>query len=110
MKISRIFAATAILLTSMSGCSSAPPPTDEVYDTRNRAAEYAEFGHRYFEAARYDKALEFYKLSLANNIAVDNMEGIAKSRNSLGKLYMVTGQQNLAAVVLLKALEIAQEL
>ena len=74
------------------GCSSAPPGEDAVFKTRNRAAEYSEYGHRYFEAGRLDKALEFYVLSLDTNLSVDNRPGVVMALNSIGKVLLVQGK------------------
>ena len=88
----RIIAATsAVVLLSLFlllACSSAPKPQEEVVEARNKAAEYAEFGNSHFRQGLYDRAIDFFELSLAYNGPVDNQPGMVSSYNSLGRVYL----------------------
>ena len=57
---------------------------------KNQAVRYTEFGNAYFQAANFEMALNFFELALQENIAVDNLPGIAKSYNSIGRVYAAT--------------------
>ncbi len=86
-----LFAAVSIAII-LAGCSSAPETPDNITETRNRAAEYSDFGNRYLDRGQYDQALKFFNLALDDNIAIDNEEGIVLSRNSIGETYLMTGR------------------
>lgn len=73
------------------GCSSAPKQPDRELAVQNRAGQYAQHGNAYFARAEYQMALQFFDLALQANISVDNLPGIAKSYNSIGRVFMVTG-------------------
>jgi len=92
------------------GCSSAPKDDGVVSDIKNRAAEYAEFGNRYYQAADYVQALKFFSQTLEMNVSVDNEPGIVESHGSLGKVYMKTGDFEAAERHLLKAYELSLHL
>lgn len=104
----RIFLYAALLIHA--ACSSAPEETAISSETRNRAAEYAEFGNRYLDRAQYDQALKFYNLALADNIVIDNQEGIVLSRNAIGETYLLTGEYNKAAASFSTAMELSLKL
>lgn len=107
----RRIALTAIigiaLITVLGGCSSAPDQPDAVFEARNRASRYAEFGNQYFSQANYEMARNFYELALRENISVDHLSGIAKSHNSIGRVYSVTGNRAAAEREYALALEFA---
>ncbi len=73
-------------------CSSAPEPSDEILEKKNRAAENTEFGNTYFNQANYTMALNFFTLALNDNISVDNERGIIQSYNSIGKVCMALSE------------------
>ena len=100
---------SAVLLV-LTACSSAPAATDTVSDTRNRAAEYADFGNRYLDRGQYDQALKFFNLALDDNIAIDNEEGIVLSRNSIGETYLTTGKFDKAQTFFDEAMDLARRM
>lgn len=110
--ISLVALACSLLWLSalFSGCSSAPEETEVSSETRNRAAEYTEFGNRYLDRAQYDQALKFYNLALEDNIAIDNQEGIVLSRNAIGEAFLLTAQFEKAAASFEGAMELALKL
>lgn len=92
------------------GCSSAPKDDGTMNDIKNRAAEYAEFGNRYYHAADYTQALKFFTQALEMNLSVDNETGVVESHGSLGRVYMRTGDMEAAEEHFLKAHELASYL
>ena len=104
-KVVLVLAAMAVV-----GCSSAPKSADEVFDERNRAAEYARFGNDYYRSGDYERAMRFFTLALASNGAVDNRGGIAETYNSLGKTLLAQGRNQEAVRHFDQALRIGDEL
>ncbi len=102
-------AIVAVLLTfaSLAACSSAPPPKEEIFDQRNLATEYVEFGNRYFKQAQYDHAARFYQLASEYYAAVDAREGLVTANNSLGKVRLAVGDVDGALAYYTKAETIA---
>lgn len=92
-----------------SACSSAPKSTGIEVERKNRAAQYAEFGSRYFDTGQYDKALDFFFLALENNTSVYNLEGMAANQNSLGKVYLAQGNKDRALQAFSQAAEYAAD-
>ncbi len=84
-------AAAALLALSWS-CSSAPKPVDAVFETKNRAAEFAKLGDQYMAGGRYSAALGYYEEALDAGSSVDDLAGIAASRASMGRAYAAAGQ------------------
>jgi tetratricopeptide (TPR) repeat protein len=99
-----------VLLLTSQGCSSTPDRPEKVSETRNRAAEYTEFGNRYLDRAQFDQALKFYNLALEDNIAIDNKEGIVLSRNAIGETFLILGQLEKAESSFTAALELSRRL
>ncbi|MBN2050709.1 MAG: tetratricopeptide repeat protein, partial [Spirochaetales bacterium] len=91
MKMKR-YLVLALLAAVLAACSSAPKEDGTVREIKNQAAEYGEYGNRYYLAADYDQALKFFSLALEMNLSVDNTPGIVESHNSLGKVYLRTGE------------------
>src|SRR6056297_2225775 len=75
----------------LAGCSSAPKTSETVNETKDRAAQYAEFGNRYFGQGNYDQALQFFEFALRENTSIDNRAGIAQAYNSIGNVYLAVG-------------------
>ena len=100
-----LFCLALVLL--FSGCSSTPDQPETVSLAKNRAAEYTEYGNRYFDQALFDQALKFYIMALENNIAVDYKEGIVLSRDALGQTYLMLGRFAEAGTSLQAARELA---
>lgn len=94
-----------------SGCSSTEKhlPGESVVK-RNRAAEYAGFGSKYYDEADYSQALDFFFLALKQNILIDNEKGIVESYNSIGKTYLAAEKPVSAREYFSKASEIAEHL
>lgn len=95
------------LLFLASSCSSSPDPPEAVFDTRNQASRYAEFGNAHFADAQYDLALSFFELALEENTSVDNQPGIAGNHNSIGRVYLAVGRIAAAQSNFRRALEVA---
>jgi len=100
----------ALILVGFSSCSSAPRTPDTVTDAKDQAAEYAEFGNRYFQRGNYSQALRFFELSLRENTSVDNRGGIALAYNSIGNVYLAAGDTETAEDSFTTAYEIALEI
>ncbi|WP_319562353.1 tetratricopeptide repeat protein [Marispirochaeta sp.] len=99
-----------LLLIAFSGCSSVPEQPETVSQTKTRAAEYTDYGNRYFDQALFDQALKFYAMALENNIAVDHKEGIILSRDSIGQTYLMMGLFTEADSALQAARELAVQI
>jgi tetratricopeptide (TPR) repeat protein len=83
--------AVLLVLLVFTGCSSAPDEPESVVETKNRATRYTEFGNAHFSRGDYPLALRFFDLALQDNISVDNLPGIAKSYNSIARVYSAAG-------------------
>ncbi|MFP4300727.1 MAG: tetratricopeptide repeat protein [Spirochaetaceae bacterium] len=95
-------------IIGFAGCSSAPDPPEAVYDTRNRASRYVEFGNAHFNDAEYDMALRLFELALEENTTVDNQPGIASNHNSIGRVYLAVGRSEAAESNFLRARAVAE--
>jgi tetratricopeptide (TPR) repeat protein len=106
-----LMVATALSLLGLIlipvGCSSAPDTPEHVVARKNQAARYAEFGNAQFNQGNYDLALRYFDLALTENVAVDNLPGIAQSYNSIGRVYSITGNQAEARTNFLTAIQFA---
>ena len=80
-----------VVIVLFAACSSAPPPKEEIFDKRNLATEYIEFGNKYFKQAQYDQAARFYQLAEEYYSTVEGREGIVTAKNSLGKVRFAVG-------------------
>jgi len=91
--VTRVGTAVTVLLVlfNFGSCSSSPKQPDAELARKNRAAGYTEFGNTYFQDANFPMAMNFFELALRENTAVDNLPGIAKSYNSIGRVYTATG-------------------
>ncbi len=76
----------------MCACSTAPKPPDAVYETKNKAAEYAKLGDLSMAEGRYATALGYYEEALNAGSSVDDLPGVAASRVSMGRAYAAAGQ------------------
>ena len=106
MRVICLPVAALALLLSVS-CSSAPPASDTVNDTKNQAADASTAGNRYMHLGRFDLALQFHTQALQLNTSVDNTDGIVKSYNSIGRTYIAMGDLDQAERILGMALPIA---
>jgi len=80
-----------LIILVLGSCSSAPDRPEREVARKNQATQYVVFGNSYFQQADYPMALQFFNLALEENIAVDNLPGISKSYNSIGRVYAATG-------------------
>ncbi len=100
-----------IAASLLTGCSTTEKLLPgEVVEKRNKAAEYAEYGTKYYNEADYSQALDFFFLALKENILVDSEKGIAESYNSIGKTYLTAGKTATAQEYFLKARDVAEHL
>ncbi|MEX2443347.1 MAG: tetratricopeptide repeat protein [Alkalispirochaeta sp.] len=104
----RIPAIALAIAVVVLGCSSAPDPPDYEVTTKNRASQLAEYGNARFRAGDYEMARRFFEEALQENISVDNLPGIAKSHNSLARVYGITGNLEEATERAELALEFAR--
>ncbi|MCX7786948.1 MAG: hypothetical protein N2442_04520 [Spirochaetes bacterium] len=98
----------SLILILLSACSSVPPPKEEVFDKRNLATQYMEFGNRYYQDADYQQALQLYLLAKNYFASVDDTEGIIGAYNALGKTYLQLGMPSEAEAHISFALDIAK--
>ncbi len=107
------FPSSLLLLLIVSAlsfsCSSAPEEAETVVETKNKAAEYADFGNKYYEESQYDQALKFFNLALDYNISIDNEEGMIQSYNSIGKVLLAAGEEDRAEENFITAFTIAEK-
>jgi len=80
-------------LAALLSCSTAPKPRTEVNERKNRAAEFTRSGNERFAQGDYRQALSFFTLALNENVAVDNLEGICSSYNSIGMALLAQGEK-----------------
>jgi len=97
-----------MVLIILGACSSAPPPKEEVFDKRNLATQYMEFGNRYYQDTDYQQALQLYLLAKNYFSSVDDTEGIIGAYNALGKTYLQLGMPAEAEAHVVFALDIAK--
>lgn len=97
-----------VILVGLNSCSSAPPAKEEVFEKRNLATQYMEFGNRYYQEADYPQALQLYILAKNYFISVDDTEGIIGSYNALGKTYLRLGMPSEAEAHISFALDLAK--
>lgn len=97
-----------IILVSLMACSSAPPPKEEVFEKRNLATQYMEFGNRYYQDTDYPQALQLYLLAKNYFASVDDTEGIIGAYNAIGKTYLQLGNPAEAETHIKLALDIAK--
>ncbi len=90
-----------LLLLSASlvlvSCSSTPREPDEIRVTRNRAAQFAEYGNTAFDRADYSQARAFFEIALALNTSVDERDGMADMHNSIGRTWQAQGDFDTAS-------------
>jgi tetratricopeptide (TPR) repeat protein len=89
-QLKSVLAITITLIIAIS-CSSAPKKSDVINTRKNRAAEYTSFAMQYFNSGEYSQALVFFNIALNENIAADFEEGISRTSNSIGKIYIIQG-------------------
>lgn len=95
----------AFSAAALAACSSAPKAATIVVEAKNRAAEYSELGNSFLARGRLEDALSFHEQALRENRSVDNVEGIASSLNSIGRIYLAAGMLERAELELRDALE-----
>ncbi len=74
------------------GCSSLPRGAQEVFDTRNEAANFLRLGDGFFSQGQMDSAIQFYTEALRANQRVDFVEGTILARSSLGRAFLRAGR------------------
>jgi tetratricopeptide (TPR) repeat protein len=99
-----------VFIVFFVSCSSAPPAKNEVFEKRNAAARYLEFGNRYFKDVQYDPALRFYELAAEYYASVDDQEGLVTAHNSIGKVHFIIGDLSTALNNYRKAYGIAESI
>lgn len=102
-----LFPAALAALAVLASCSSAPKPVAEVVARKNQAAEYSKLGDGFLAKRDYASALRFYEESLRENRAVDNVEGVVISMNSVGRVYLAAGRLDDAEATFREALDYA---
>jgi len=101
---------TAIFLLFTISCSSAPKKSSEVNTRKNRAADYMEFGNRYFKDGLYNQALVFFIMALDENIAADFEPGISKVKSSIARTYLLIGEIPKAEIYIEESYDLAKKL
>ncbi|MDA8426218.1 MAG: tetratricopeptide repeat protein, partial [Treponema sp.] len=97
--------AIAAAAGGLASCSSAPKAPDAVYDTRNKAADYAKLGDGFMATAQYELAEKYYREALQADSSVDNLEGVSKSHTSLARAYLAAGKSDEARSQFASALD-----
>jgi tetratricopeptide (TPR) repeat protein len=86
-----VFVASIGVALLFAGCSSAPKPLDEVFETRNQAAEYLKLADSFARKGNFESAAKFYRQAIETDSSVDHLEGVAIGRSSLGRLWLASG-------------------
>ncbi len=100
-----------ILLISLilTSCSSVKGTKSELTnEKKNRAAEQALLGTKFFSDLEYEKALDFFFLALKINVSIDYEKGMISSYNSIGKTYFASGDLESARLYFTKGKDIAE--
>ena len=105
-----LFLLAVIIFLFTISCSSAPKKTSEVNTRKNRAADYMEFGNRYFVQGFYDQALVFFNMALDENIAADFEPGISRVKSSIARTYLLISDLPNAEKYIREAYSLAKEL
>ncbi len=105
-----LFMLISIVVMALASCSSAPVKSDSVITRKNRAADFASFGNNYFIQGQYSQALVFFNLAFDENTAADFEPGIARTGNSIGKVYLLTGDFDKAEKHLKDAYNLSKKL
>ncbi len=102
---------TSLAVLIFAGCSSTQKllPGESVVK-RNKAAEFSEYGTKYYNEADYSQALDFFLLALKHNTLINSEKGIVESYNSIGKTYLDAGKISTAENYFSKAREIADHM
>jgi tetratricopeptide (TPR) repeat protein len=103
-------AAAAAFALALSACSTAPKKSAVVYAERNRASDLSKQGDSLYRQGNYADALSFYRQALEINIGIDNDQGVAISRNAVGKTYAASGADADAREEFATALELAERI
>ncbi len=83
---------------ALGSCSSLPKRSvSAVVAVKNEAADFSRLGDGFLAAGQYASALQYYGEALDANLSVDNVEGVIKSRGSLGRVYLAMGNFDDAA-------------
>lgn len=105
------YLAAAFIFINLLGCSSLPRSrNDAVVDKKNQAADYTASGNRYFNEGKLDDALTFFNLALDTNITVDNLPGMGKNYNDIGRVNLAAGRLEEAESMFDTAYSIAVEI
>ncbi|MGA2765632.1 MAG: tetratricopeptide repeat protein [Spirochaetia bacterium] len=109
MKAAHLSVALVVAIgVALGACSSAPPKSDTVTAVKQEAAEAAVSGEQYYQQGRYDLALQFFVQALDDNASVDNVEGVIRSRISIGQVYLATDRIDAALTMITRAREQAR--
>lgn len=105
----KLFISSILLATLIfTSCSSVKGVNTELTnEKKNRAAEQAVLGTKFFSDSDYDKALDFFFLALKLNVSIDYEEGMISSYNSIGKTYFAAGEIVSAEIYFNKSKDIA---
>ena len=66
--LSLCFAGTLFLFFLFSCSSTSQEKPEESNEVKNQAAEYTEFGNRFFYKAQYSQALSFFEMALEEKL------------------------------------------
>lgn len=92
------------------GCSTLPRSNAGVVDKKNKAADYTDSGNRSFHEGKLDDALDYFNLALDLNITVDNLPGMAKNYNDIGRVNLAAGRFDAAESMFVSAYSLAEEI
>ena len=86
------FLLALVIVGLLMGCSSTPPPYPGVYERKERAADYLNYGKKAFIEAQYEQALAYYDLAFAINTSVDYEAGMAIVLNHMAITQTILGR------------------
>ncbi len=81
----------AACLAFCAACSTAPRNAGVIYETKNKAVDFAKLGDGFMATGQYDQAMSYYGQALQASRSVDDLEGIASIQSSMGKAYATAG-------------------
>lgn len=76
----------------VTGCSSAPDPSEDTTEILSQANEYLSTGSEYFARGENVVALQFYELALQSYLSIDDVTSAAVAYSSIGAVLSATGR------------------
>ncbi|MCK4795770.1 MAG: tetratricopeptide repeat protein [Spirochaetes bacterium] len=97
----------SLLLIILSSCLT--NANYENNDIKNLASDNTKTANEFLRRYEYQKALEYFKEALDNNLMVDNLPGVIKNYADIGRVYILINDFDLSLEYFNTALELTSE-